>query len=63
MNFGHPEPTSKGQSLALEPIFLRASGGLHRANSSKLALQRASWQHIIGLALNKSLLNLSIDFL
>ena len=45
MNFGHPEPTSQGQSLALEPIFLRANGGLHRANSSKLALQRASWQH------------------
>ena len=45
MNFGHPEPTSQGQSLALKPIFLRANGGLHRANSSKLALQRASWQH------------------
>ena len=45
MNFGHPEPISQGQSLALEPIDLRANGGLHRANFSKLALQRASWQH------------------
>ena len=38
MNFGHPEPISQGQSLALEPIDLRANGGLHRANFSKLAL-------------------------
>ena len=47
MNFGRPEPISQGQSLALEPIDLRANGGLHRANFSKLALQRASWQHCI----------------
>jgi len=38
---------SQVQSLALEPIFPRANDGLHRAIFSKLAFQRASWQHCL----------------